>query len=148
MSYLAGGVLDMLVGERTPIRRGDHATIRAASPLLATGITRHWVALPQSWAHCALQWVPRVCVIAQEHTHTKRERARESARARERERESERARERASERDRKRERQSARARDRATQGWKEEEEEEEEESLFKADAVNEEDSERDRATQV
>jgi len=28
------------------------------------------------------------------------------------------------------------------------EEEEEEESLFKADAVNEEDSERDRATQV
>ena len=30
----------------------------------------------------------------------------------------------------------------------EEEEEEEEESLFKADAVNEEDSERDRATQV
>ena len=29
-----------------------------------------------------------------------------------------------------------------------EEEEEEEESLFKADAVNEEDSERDRATQV
>ena len=37
-------------------------------------------------------------------------------------------------------------------GWErrglEEEEEEEEESLFKADAVNEEDSERDRATQV
>ena len=32
--------------------------------------------------------------------------------------------------------------------WEEEEEEEEEESLFKADAVNEEDSERDRATQV
>ena len=31
---------------------------------------------------------------------------------------------------------------------KEEEEEEEEESLFKADAVNEEDSERDRATRV
>ena len=31
---------------------------------------------------------------------------------------------------------------------KDEEEEEEEESLFKADAVNEEDSERDRATQV
>ena len=31
---------------------------------------------------------------------------------------------------------------------REEEEEEEEESLFKADAVNEEDSERDRATQV
>ena len=31
---------------------------------------------------------------------------------------------------------------------KEEEEEEEEESLFKADAVNEEDPERDRATQV
>ena len=31
---------------------------------------------------------------------------------------------------------------------KEEEEEEEEEDLFKADAVNEEDSERDRATQV
>jgi len=31
---------------------------------------------------------------------------------------------------------------------KEEEEEEEEESLFKADAVDEEDSERDRATQV
>ena len=30
----------------------------------------------------------------------------------------------------------------------EEEEEEEEESLFKADAVNEEDPERDRATQV
>ena len=30
----------------------------------------------------------------------------------------------------------------------EEEEEEEEESLFKADAVNEEDSERDRATRV
>ena len=30
----------------------------------------------------------------------------------------------------------------------EKEEEEEEESLFKADAVNEEDSERDRATQV
>ena len=30
----------------------------------------------------------------------------------------------------------------------EEEEEEEEESLFKTDAVNEEDSERDRATQV
>jgi hypothetical protein len=30
----------------------------------------------------------------------------------------------------------------------EEEEEEEEESLFKADAVNEEDSEHDRATQV
>ena len=30
----------------------------------------------------------------------------------------------------------------------EEEEEEKEESLFKADAVNEEDSERDRATQV
>jgi hypothetical protein len=29
-----------------------------------------------------------------------------------------------------------------------EEEEEEEESLFKADAVNKEDSERDRATQV
>ena len=35
-------------------------------------------------------------------------------------------------------------------GWegKEEEEEEEEEGLFKADAVNEEDPERDRATQV
>ena len=33
-------------------------------------------------------------------------------------------------------------------GSGEEEEEEEEESLFKADAVNEEDSERDRATQV
>jgi hypothetical protein len=33
-------------------------------------------------------------------------------------------------------------------GQEEEEEEEEEESLFKADAVNEEDSERDRATQV
>ena len=33
--------------------------------------------------------------------------------------------------------------------WQEEEEEEEEEEdLFKADAVNEEDSERDRATQV
>jgi len=31
-------------------------------------------------------------------------------------------------------------------GWEEEEEEGEEESLFKADAVNEEDSERDRAT--
>ena len=37
-------------------------------------------------------------------------------------------------------------RDRATQ--EEEEEEEEEEGLFKADAVNEEDPERDRATQV
>ena len=35
-------------------------------------------------------------------------------------------------------------------GWegKEEEEEEEEEGLFKADAANEEDPERDRATQV
>ena len=35
-------------------------------------------------------------------------------------------------------------------GWREgkEEEEEEEEGLFKADAVNEEDPERDRATQV
>ena len=33
-------------------------------------------------------------------------------------------------------------------GEEEEEEEEEEESLFKADAGNEEDSERDRATQV
>ena len=32
-------------------------------------------------------------------------------------------------------------------GTEEEEEEEEEESLFKADAVNEEDSERDRATE-
>jgi len=32
--------------------------------------------------------------------------------------------------------------------WREEEEEEEEEGLFKADAVNEEDRERDRATQV
>jgi len=38
-------------------------------------------------------------------------------------------------------------RDRATQE-EEEEEEEEEEGLFKADAVNEEDPERDRATQV
>jgi len=37
---------------------------------------------------------------------------------------------------------------RLTQGEEEEEEEEEEESLFKADAVNEEDPERDRATQV
>ena len=37
-------------------------------------------------------------------------------------------------------------RDRATR--EEEEEEEEEEGLFKADAVNEEDPERDRATQV
>jgi hypothetical protein len=38
----------------------------------------------------------------------------------------------------------------ATQGTEgeEEEEEEEEEGLFKADAVNEEDPERDRATQV
>ena len=37
-----------------------------------------------------------------------------------------------------------------TAGWcaSSEEEEEEEESLFKADAVNEEDPERDRATQV
>ena len=34
------------------------------------------------------------------------------------------------------------------QELKEEKEKEEEESLFKADAVNEEDSERDRATQV
>ena len=33
-------------------------------------------------------------------------------------------------------------------GVRKEEEEEEEESLFKADAVNKEDSERDRATQV
>jgi len=33
-------------------------------------------------------------------------------------------------------------------GKEEEEEEEEEEGLFKADAVNEEDPERDRATQV
>ena len=33
-------------------------------------------------------------------------------------------------------------------GSREEEEEEEEEGLFKADAVNEEDPERDRATQV
>ena len=33
-------------------------------------------------------------------------------------------------------------------GEEEEEEEEEEESLFKADAVNEEDPKRDRATQV
>jgi hypothetical protein len=33
-------------------------------------------------------------------------------------------------------------------GEEEEEEEEEEEGLFKADAVNEEDPERDRATQV
>ena len=33
------------------------------------------------------------------------------------------------------------------QGYQEEEEEEEEEGLFKADAVNEEDPERDRATQ-
>ena len=32
--------------------------------------------------------------------------------------------------------------------WEEEEEEEEEERLFKADAVNEEDPERDRATKV
>ena len=38
-------------------------------------------------------------------------------------------------------------RDRATQ-VEEEVEEEEEEGLFKADAVNEEDPERDRATQV
>ena len=38
--------------------------------------------------------------------------------------------------------------DTAPHGEEEEEEEEEEESLFKADAVNEEDSERDRATQV
>ena len=37
---------------------------------------------------------------------------------------------------------------RRQQRQEEEEEEEEEESLFKADAVNEEDSERDRATQV
>jgi hypothetical protein len=37
---------------------------------------------------------------------------------------------------------------RLTQGEEEEEEEEEEESLFKADAVNEEDPERDRATQM
>ena len=43
------------------------------------------------------------------------------------------------------ERDSARERDRERE---EEEEEEEEEDLFKADAVNEEDSERDRATQV
>ena len=34
------------------------------------------------------------------------------------------------------------------EGEEEEEEEEEEEGLFKADAVNEEDPERDRATQV
>ena len=37
---------------------------------------------------------------------------------------------------------------RRARGEEEEEEEGEEESLFKADAVNEEDSERDRATQV
>ena len=36
----------------------------------------------------------------------------------------------------------------AVRRQEEEEEEEEEESLFKADAVDEEDSERDRATQV
>ena len=36
----------------------------------------------------------------------------------------------------------------AVKGKEEEEEEEEEEGLFKADAVNEEDPERDRATQV
>ena len=36
----------------------------------------------------------------------------------------------------------------APRGAEEEEEEEEEEGLFKADAVNEEDPERDRATQV
>ena len=38
--------------------------------------------------------------------------------------------------------------DRWGRGEEEEEEEEEEEGLFKADAVNEEDPERDRATQV
>ena len=41
-----------------------------------------------------------------------------------------------------------RRRKRRSRRREEEEEEEEEESLFKADAVNEEDSERDRATQV
>ena len=44
-------------------------------------------------------------------------------------------------------RELARASEREGEG-EEEEGEEEEESLFKADAVNEEDSERDRATQV
>ena len=46
------------------------------------------------------------------------------------------------------ERGGPRARPRYPGKEEEEEEEEEEESLFKADAVNEEDSERDRATQV
>ena len=40
------------------------------------------------------------------------------------------------------------SRERGRERDREEEEEEEEESLFKADAVNEEDPERDRATQV
>ena len=46
------------------------------------------------------------------------------------------------------ERKGARAARSAADGGGGEEEEEEEEGLFKADAVNEEDPERDRATQV